>query len=342
MSGAQAYTCPRCGGAVVFDSASQKMKCQYCDSVFDIDEFEEKEASSSSNEPSYVVYQCQTCGGEIITDQTTSATSCPFCGNPVVLTDKFADEFKPDLVIPFKLDKKAAKEGLKRHLQGKKLLPDLFKDEHHIDEIKGVYIPFWLFDTDVDASARYITTKNRVYTQRNYIITETSRYEVLRDGNINFEKVPVDASTKVDKALMDSLEPFDVNEAVSFEAAYLAGYLADRYDISSQQSEASIEQRIEASTRQALDRTVRGYDSVVLENCQMNKTIKAVYYVLYPVWLLNTTWQNQKFSFAMNGQTGKFVGDLPMDKKKYWQGVAFYTIVFAIIIFVIMLVGLGG
>ena len=42
-------------------------------------------------------------------------------------------------------------------------------------------------------------------------------------------------------------------------------------------------------------------------------------YVLYPVWLLNTTWENKKYTFAMNGQTGKFVGDLPMDKKLYWK-----------------------
>ena len=37
-------------------------------------------------------------------------------------------------------------------------------------------------------------------------------------------------------------------------------------------------------------------------------------YALYPVWLLNTTWNNNQYTFAMNGQTGKFVGDLPVDK----------------------------
>ena len=62
---------------------------------------------------------------------------------------------KPDYVIPFKIDKKAAKEALQRHYKGKKLLPKIFKKENHIDEIKGVYVPFWLFDADADADIRY-------------------------------------------------------------------------------------------------------------------------------------------------------------------------------------------
>ncbi len=343
MSEVKAYICPNCGGVVVFDSDSQKMKCQYCDSVFDVEVFEEasEPQTASKDEQVFVIYQCQSCGGEIIADKTTGATGCPFCGNAVVLTDKFANDFKPDYVIPFKLDKKDAKEGLKRHLENKKLLPDLFKDDHQIDEIKGVYVPFWLFDTDVEAKARFITTRNRVYTQRDYTVIETSRYEVLKEGNLSFEKVPVDASSKVNKSLMDSLEPFDVNQAVSFETAYLAGYLADRYDISQTECEESMENRILTSVRQAFDRTVRGYDSVTLENCDVSHQVKTAYYVLYPVWLLNTTWQNQKFSFAMNGQTGKFVGDLPYDKAKYMRGLGLYTTIFSLVIFALMILGLG-
>ena len=96
-------------------------------------------------------YVCKSCGGEIVGDENTAATSCPFCGNPVVMMGQFSGALKPDLVIPFKLDKKAAKEGLKKHLTGKRFLPKIFKDQNHIDEIKGIYVPFWLFDTDVDA-----------------------------------------------------------------------------------------------------------------------------------------------------------------------------------------------
>jgi hypothetical protein len=46
-------------------------------------------------------------------------------------------------------------------------------------------------------------------------------------------------------------------------------------------------------------------------------------YALYPVWLLNTTWNGKKYTFAMNGQTGKFVGDLPADKQQGTRWFAF-------------------
>ena len=61
---------------------------------------------------------------------------------------------KPDYVIPFKLDKKAAKAAYMRHIEGKRLLPKLFRDQNHIDEIKGIYVPFWLFDADADRQCR--------------------------------------------------------------------------------------------------------------------------------------------------------------------------------------------
>lgn len=109
-----------------------------------------------------------------------AATSCPFCDNPIIMMGQFAGALKPDLVIPFKLDKKAAKEGLKKHLTGKRLLPKIFKDQNHIDEIKGIYVPFWLFDTNVDAAVRYRATKVRMWSDSDYDYTETSHFMVHR------------------------------------------------------------------------------------------------------------------------------------------------------------------
>jgi DNA-directed RNA polymerase subunit RPC12/RpoP len=87
------------------------------------------------------VYGCKQCGGEIVADETTGATHCPYCGNPVVLTGHFAGLLKPDLVIPFKVDKKAAIAALQNHYKGKTLLPKVFKDQNHIEEVKGLYVP---------------------------------------------------------------------------------------------------------------------------------------------------------------------------------------------------------
>ena len=334
MAGLQEYKCPCCGGAIAFDSTIQKMKCPYCDTEFEMDalkgydaELQDEETDSMEWETAaggewgegetdgLRTYVCKSCGGEIVGDANTAATSCPFCDNPIVMMGQFSGSLKPDLVIPFKLDKKAAKEGLMKHLTGKRLLPKIFKDQNHIDEIKGVYVPFWLFvDTDVDAKVRYKATKIRTWSDSDYNYTQTSYYMVHRGGSVGFEYVPVDGSTKMADDLMESIEPFNCGEAVDFQTAYLAGYLADKYDVTAEESIDRANERVKKSTEQAFAETVIGYDTVVAENTSVQFHGGKAKYALYPVWLLNTTWNGNKYTFAMNGQTGKFVGDLPVDK----------------------------
>ena len=112
------------------------------------------------------VYTCNTCGGEVVGDETLGATECPFCGNPVVMKGQFRGDLKPDLVIPFKLDKKAAIEALKKHYCGKKLLPKVFKDLNRIKEVKGLYVPVWLFNADAQGHVQYRATKVRTWRDR--------------------------------------------------------------------------------------------------------------------------------------------------------------------------------
>ena len=333
MAGLQEYKCPCCGGAIAFDSTIQKMKCPYCDTEFEMDalkgydaELQDEETDSMEWETAaggewgegetdgLRTYVCKSCGGEIVGDANTAATSCPFCDNPIVMMGQFSGFLKPDLIIPFKLDKKAAKEGLMKHLAGKRLLPKIFKDQNHIDEIKGVYVPFWLFDTDVDAKVRYKATKVRTWSDSDYNYTQTSHYMVHRGGSVGFEYVPVDGSTKMADDLMESIEPFNCGEAVDFQTAYLAGYLADKYDVTEEESIDRANERVKKSTEQAFAETVIGYDTVAAENISVQFHGGKAKYALYPVWLLNTTWNGNKYTFAMNGQTGKFVGDLPVDK----------------------------
>ena len=332
----QEYKCPCCGGAIEFNSTLQKMKCPYCDTEFEMEDLaayeqelrtEPAEDMNWENPPGsqwqegemegLCSFICQSCGGEIIGDEHTAATACPYCGNPVVMTGRVSGSLKPDLVIPFKLDKKAAKEALKRHYSGKHLMPKVFADENHIDEIKGIYVPFWLFDAGADAHMRYRTTLVRRWSDSRYHYTETSHFAVIRGGTLAFQGVPVDGSSKIDDALMESIEPFDLSEGVDFQTAYLAGYLADKYDVDSEQSIQRANERIKTSTADAFASTVQGYMTVVPESSSIRLTDSKVKYALLPVWLLNTTWNGQRYTFAMNGQTGKMVGDLPVDKAAY-------------------------
>lgn len=338
MSDLQQFKCPNCGGFVEFNSASQKMQCPYCDTEFDVSAMKEHEEAINSKEPDNMewettpgqewqegeqenlrVYSCKSCGGEIVCDAQTAATTCPYCDNPVVMVGQLSGNLKPDYVIPFKLDKKAAKVGLMNHLKGKILLPKVFKDENHIDEIKGIYVPFWLFDADVDAKIRYKGTRVHSWSDSKYIYTRTSFYSIVRGGNISFSNVPVDGSTEMADDLMESIEPYDFSEAVDFQTAYLSGYLADRYDVDAEKSIARANERVKRSTEDAFRSTVHGYTSVIPEHSNVNLSGGKAKYALYPVWILNTTWRGEKFIFAMNGQTGKFAGNLPMDTGKYYK-----------------------
>ena len=358
------YKCPCCGGKIEFDSSLQQMKCPYCDTTFDVETLKGYDDVLKEEQPQEElhwqteagkqweqdetermgVYTCRSCGGEIVAEATTAATHCPFCGNPVVLTGRLAGDLKPDLVIPFKLDKEAAKAGLRRHMQGKRLLPKLFRSENHLDEIKGVYVPFWLFDADVDASIRYRATRTRVWSDANYNYTETSHFSLLRAGSVGFDNVPVDGSRKMADELMESIEPFDIREAVDFQTAYLSGYLADRYDVNARDSIQRANGRIRESTEQVFAGTTQGYVTVIPESTNIRLANGKAKYALYPVWLLSTSWNGQKYTFAMNGQTGKFVGDLPMDKAAYWRWWAIWTAILGAaafaVLFLLRLVGL--
>lgn len=336
MAALQEYKCPCCDGAIEFDVNSQKMKCPYCDNEFEVETlaaYDEALKNETADDMQWEtsaggewqegetegmrVYLCKSCGGEIVGDETTGATECPFCGNQVVMMGQFTGTLKPDLVIPFKLDKEAAKKALMKHYEGKTLLPKIFKDKNHIDEIKGIYVPFWLFDTDADANIRYKATRVRRWSDSRYDYTETSHYSVSRGGTIGFEHVPVDGSTKMADDLMESIEPFDLSKAVDFQTAYLAGYLADKYDVDAENSIERANNRIKKSTADAFAATVQGYDVVTPITTNMQLQNGSAKYALLPVWILNTTWNGEKYTFAMNGQTGKFVGNLPLDKGAY-------------------------
>ena len=332
------YKCPCCGGGIKFDSASQNMKCPYCDTEFETETLKNYDEvlknrpvndmsweSVPSNEwkegetDNLSVYICKSCGGEIVCDNTTAATHCPFCGNPVIMSGQFSGDLRPDYVIPFKLDKKAAKEALRNHLKGKTMLTKVFKDENHIDEITGVYVPFWLFDAEANADINYRATRVRTWSDSDYDYTDTSFYSIIRGGNIAFEHVPVDGSSKMADDLMESIEPFNFDEAVDFQTAYLSGFFADKYDVTAEQSIARANQRIQQSTEDAFARTVNGYSTVTPESTSIQLANGKTKYALYPVWVLTTSWNGEQYIFAMNGQTGKFVGNLPVDKGAYWK-----------------------
>ncbi len=325
------YKCPACGGPLHFDSGTQKLKCDYCDSTYDPSEIEdlynkkETEGSKDVLEQTWTeaeiatmhAYRCPSCGAEIIVDDNTAATSCPYCNNPTINATQFEGALKPNYIIPFKLKKEDAIEGLKKFYEDKPFLPKTFSNENHIDEIKGLYVPFWLYDGLIQASADYHATIVHSHMEGDYEVTTTRHYQVHREGEVQFEKVPADGASKMPDEFMDAIEPFEYKALVPFKKSYLAGYYADKYDVSSSDDEKRTTVRMQNSAKAFLDASLSQYSSSVTEHVDMNLVNSHVSYAFLPVWILATKWNNKNYLFVMNAQTGKMIGDdLPIDKKK--------------------------
>ena len=322
------YRCPACGAPLVFDGKSETLHCEFCDSSFSLKEMEERTDAVTGSDwgeagaqwgrdgEKMRSYSCPGCGAVVVCDETTVATGCPYCGNPAVLLGPFRDQRRPDLVIPFKLTKEDAVLRLQKHYQGKFLLPQVFKEKNRIEKLQGVYVPFWLFDQRAEGVMQFEASNSTTRRSGDYLITDTSHYLVKRGGSMEFQKIPVDGSKKMPDDYMDSIEPFDYEGLRAFSPAYLPGFLADQYDVEAGEVMGRAEERCRSSMEDALRDTVWGYETVHVGMRRIALTHQNVKYALLPVWLLSTKWNGQNYLFAMNGQTGKLVGDLPVDRQK--------------------------
>ncbi|MBO4939152.1 MAG: hypothetical protein J6C98_09180 [Oscillospiraceae bacterium] len=344
------YQCPSCTGPLHFEEHSGRLECEYCESTYSLEEIEalfaqknqkaetaaEQVTESSDAEwgedASHMrSYNCPSCGAELICEETTAATACPYCGNPTVIPGQFGGTKRPDCIIPFKVGKEQAVEALKQHYQGKLLLPKAFASENHLQEIKGVYVPFWLFDATADVQATFSMTRSHTQHTRDERIVTTEHYEAHRSGRVEFSQVPVDGSSKMPDGHMDAVEPYDYGELKPFSLSYLPGFLADKYDVDQETSAARAEERCRNSAISTMADTVRGYDTCSVRQADVKLSDRKASYALMPVWLLSTRWKEKEYLFAMNGQTGRFVGDLPVSWGKFWLWFAGLFLVISLI-----------
>jgi len=329
------YKCPNCGGAVKFDSSIQNMKCPYCDTEFEIAALVEYQKELAKPEKDLIdldrkaatewneaelgdlsTGSCPSCGAELIGDKNTIATVCPCCGNTQIVQQRIQGLLKPEYVIPFQLEKKAATEALKKFYQGKRLLPDLFKEENRVNSIQGLYVPYWLFDAKARGNITYKATKVKAWSSGDYNYTKTDYYSVVREGDLRFEKVPVDGSQKMDDNYMDAIEPFDYAALKDFQSAYLSGYIAEKYDVDADVSKERAAKRMKNTLEAQFAKSVQGYSSVVKERSTISVEDGRASYSLFPVWILNSKYQKENYQFIMNGQSALIVGKLPIDKSK--------------------------
>ena len=277
QTGVMEYQCPCCGAGLHFGGDVQKLTCEYCDNEFDIEtvrafnesqamkdvidiQLEEKSQQewSSEEESKLNCFICPSCGAEIISDNTTAATFCPYCDNPTIMPGRLSGGLKPDSVIPFRTTKEDAKAAFLQLCKGKPLLPKEFVQEHRLEMITGMYVPFWLYDCSGDFSGSYKATRIHRWMDANYTYTRTEHFLLNRAAKASFSGIPMDGSSKMDDTFMESIEPFDYGQLIDFDTAYLSGYYADKYDVEADSGKDRIRQRVDNAMNDQIQSSLIG------------------------------------------------------------------------------------
>lgn len=315
------YKCPNCDGGLIFDPETQKFKCEYCLSTFTEEELlqqsSEVSPDFSGKTQEAVVYTCPNCGAEVVTDNTVAATFCYYCHNPVVLSGRLQGEYLPQYIVPFLIDKEEAIQKFMEWIHQKKFVSRNFFNKKQIEKVSGIYFPYWIYDCQTNAALKAHATKVRVWKTGDYEYTETQTYQIFRSGILRFSDLMKNALKKADLKLADGVLPFEMKKQKKFSMSYLSGFLAEKRDIEEKEIMPEIRQEIDQYAQSLLRETIHGYSTVTVESFQQNVDMEHLHYALFPVWILTYPGKNGKtYYYAMNGQTGKVCGVLPINWKK--------------------------
>lgn len=323
------YKCPNCGAYLNFQPDTQSFGCDFCQSTFtseqikEITELAEKDVTDgeeAEKEQDFRdhtnLYTCSSCGAEIIADDQQTATFCYYCHNPVILSGKLTGEYRPSSVIAFRLTRDEALEKFREWCKDRKFLPRDFTSDSQLEKMTGLYVPFWVADCNIKAD--YYATGNVALSwvagDCNY--TEVKEYNVVRCADILVDGIPADGESKIDDALMESIEPYDYDEMKPFEMSYLSGFFADKYDVDKGAVFPRIRDRAEQAARSVIKESMSSYTSVNVTSERYDITETKWEYTLLPVWFMTYKYRDKIYSFAINGQTGKLAGTPPLDRNK--------------------------
>lgn len=330
--------CLACNAPIKFDPKLGKFKCEYCKSEFTAEQLKNMDdkkldTKGEAVDDEYLVYNCPDCGANIIADKDTSATFCIYCGNTSIIKNRLTGKFAPSKIIPFKKTKDDAIKAFRNLKKGRILVPNSFVSEKNIEKITGVYIPFWLFNINVNGEVNASGEKVSHWSVGDTRYTKTDYYKMSRKGNMEFLKIPVDGSTKFLDDVMNTIEPFDYSELIDYNHAYLSGFLAEKYNVSKDESYLIAKDRATNSAKEIMLNDMKGYTSKRIKNSEFDFKDDNIEYVLLPVFMVNVKYNDKYYLFAMNGQTGEFVGDIPLDKKKAcFFAIGTFVIVFLIVV----------
>lgn len=336
------YKCPCCGGKVT-KTAETQPKCSACGRTFSPEASaaleNEKALRQEESEPSVPVSEawegrefdeseiqgcrCRDCGGMVYLKKGAEKPLCPRCGGETARTLSSDGVPCPDYVMPFLLDKAAAKAKYTHLISEKAFLPDTFLREEHPDGFRAIYVPCWLYEAEVSAKMYF-----RGHTSQTVSVFDgrakdrLDYYSLYRKGKMNFYRVPVLAVGDLPEEIREVLEPVEAEGLEPFRLSHLQTVSV----MKPTETAAKTVKKAKGKIRERVKDVFRGMTHPYYETESKAEQIRTDRFrarqILCPVWVLHTVSEEKQYLLAVNGRTGKYMGTFPTDegkKKTYFR-----------------------
>jgi predicted RNA-binding Zn-ribbon protein involved in translation (DUF1610 family) len=333
------FKCRQCGGTISYSAAQRQLTCPYCGSLQQIDaetvgrtadEFEFTLETMAQARHGWGEVRrelvCESCGSVVSVAKDALTSTCAFCGsNRVLARDATGDVLRPTTLIPFAVDQQQVQAKVKAWLGRGWMHPPELRNAGALKGLTGVYLPYWTFDTHVNANWKAEVGTRR--TERYYSNGEWKTRTVIdwdwRSGHVH---VPVDdhqvpGPAKVSRVILDKVEPFNLGGLVEYDPGYLAGWQAKLYDVQLPQAWEIAKEEIRARTK---DACYSDTGSSHVRNMRMTADFgdERWRYILLPVYLASYPFGERTFQVMVNGQTGKVAGQKPVAWLRIWLAIA--------------------
>ncbi|MBO7424298.1 MAG: TFIIB-type zinc ribbon-containing protein [Clostridiales bacterium] len=327
-----ATLCKNCGGALIFDPATQKMVCEYCGGRFLPEEIEaedkellkDKQAQSmndiyGTDEEEFLdcyIYTCNNCGGEIIINGTEASTNCIYCGNSAVVFSRIAKQKKPQFIIPFQVTKEQAVSIIRGRFNKGIFVPKEIKN-FNPSNVRGIYIPYWIVDAETSGS---VVVEGQVKSGKNSV----TRY-FGRGGRMKIRRLPLDASVLLSDESSSRLEPYNTSTMKDFDEDYLRGFYSNISDVTYADLRRAVNKRAQSFFDESAIDDVKGASSKKVISSRYDTAIDydTLNYAMFPAWFVTYDYKGKHNTILVNGESGKVVCGVP------WNKVLFYSLLIA-------------
>lgn len=338
--------CPACGANMVYDSVRGKLYCEHCDTVVEVrartseeQDFERLLSRTDEWGAETHVFRCENCGAQEVLADGEIAKKCPFCGTTnIVRTDELPG-LRPNGVVPFSIAKDDAIRRVRRWARKKLFAPRRFRKEADPENVNGMYMPAFSFDTSADAWYSGMLGKYQYRTKRVNGRTVQERYLVTFPirGNYSmfFDDILIQASDKIGQKSLNALQPFDTNESKEYRKEYLSGYTAGQYSKDGLACWEEAKGVIHGRLRSAI---LAGYhyDTIVSFNLDFHCRNTTYKYLLLPIYVGHCSWKKKLYHFFVSGHNGKVTGKAPVSPLKVGIAVLLGAAVVAGLVFLFL------